>query len=495
VLAVAKVDEVLIEVRPGRVRTALIADGRMVEIIVEDERYPSLVGNIYLGRVEKIINSLNACFVDMGLDRSGFLAMAEVRPVGAQTTSGGTISKYLCEGDKVCVQVQRDPFEDKGPKLTMRLALTSRTVILTPGDEAIRISRRIDDKEARLRLETLLSDMAGPEEGFIVRTAAESASDEDITAHIASLREEYLAIEAGRDIGTPPARLHGVVDGVIRVLRDGVPEDVKKIIIDDIQAYVKAKQFFKQQAPALLERLSHHKGPQPLFGEEQLADDLEQALAARVDLLSGGSVIFSETPALVAMDVNAAGTSKGGRERSVLETNLEACAEIARQIRLRNLSGLLVVDFVSMKNRAGKDKVLAALRQHVGDGPEQVFVGGFTRFGLMEMTRKRGRPSLKTSLSQDCYLCEGSGLSLTAQTHGFNALDRLRVEGLSNPSQGLELRASEAVAVCFGGPLKAALGALEAELGRKVTISVDAALGDEYFDIVRHVSGKGETHG
>jgi ribonuclease G len=420
--------------------------------------------------------------------------MAEVRPVGTKATSGDTITKYLCEGDKICVQVQRDPFEDKGPKLTTRLTLISRSVILTPDDTTIRISRRIDDNETRSRLKSLLSDLAGQAEGFIVRTAAESASNENIIAHIAKLREEYLMIKAGL-AGNPPAQLHVAADGVIRSLRDLTPGDVKKIVIDDIQAYIKAKQFLEQQAPALLERLSHHKGPHPLFGKEQLADDLEQALAPRVDLPSGGSVVISETPALVAIDVNAAGTSKGKHERSILETNLEASAEIARQIRLRNLSGLLVVDFVSMKKRAGKDKVLAALKQHVGGDSEQVFVGGFTRFGLIEMTRKRGRPSLKTILGQDCHVCEGSGLLITAQTHGFNALDRLRVEGIRNPSQGLELKASKAVVACFGGPLKAALDVLQAEVGLKMIISVDAALNDECFYIVRHVSSEGETHG
>ena len=491
----ANVNEVLIEVRLGRMRTALIAGGRLVEMIVEDEHHPSLVGNIYLGRVEKIIDNLNACFVDMGLDRSGFLAMAEVRPVGVKTISGDTISKYLCEGDKVCVQVQRDPFEDKGPKLTTRLSLISRSVILTPGDTAIRISRRINASETRTRLKRLLGDMAGQEEGFIVRTAAESTSNETITAHIIRLRDEYLAIKAGCVTGTTSALLHGVADGVIRALRDWTPGDVNKIVIDDIQAYLQAKKFLEQEAPALLNRLYHHKGPAPLFGEEQLADDLEQALAARVDLPSGGSLIISETPALVAMDVNVAGTLKGEREQSVLVTNLEASSEIARQIRLRNLSGLLVVDFVSMKNLAAKNKVLAALKLYAGDDHEQLFIAGFTRFGLIEMTRKRSRPSLKTSLSQDCPICGGSGLSLTAQTHGFNALDRLRVEGLSCPSQGLELRASKAVAACFGGPLKAALGVLQAELGLKLTISVDAALEDEYFDIIQHSFSKGETYG
>ena len=491
---VTSVNEVLIEVRPGRLRSALTIDGRLVQMIVEDESEPSLVGNIYLGRVEKVIESLNACFVDLGLDRSGFLAMPEVRPVGEKVSSGDKISKYLCEGDKVCVQIQRDSFEGKGPKLTTRLTLLSRSVILTPGDNAIKISHRIDSVETRSRLKSLLNDIAGQSEGFIVRTAAETIPNEDIIAHVEKLREEYLGIKAGLYAGAMPSLLHGLADGVIRALRDWTPSDVNRIIIDDIQAYLKAKKFLEQQAPALLERLSHHKGPQPLFQVGNLVDDLEQALGAHVDLPSGGSIIISETAALVAVDVNVAGTSKGEYERSILETNLEACAEIARQIRLRNLSGLLVVDFVSMKNRKSMNKVLAALKLRIADDPEQVFVAGFTHFGLVEMTRKRSRPSLRTSLGQNCLKCEGSGLSLTVRTHGFNALDRLRVEGLSRPSQCLELRTSKAVAACFDGQLKNALSELRVELGIKITIRADTGLEDEFFDIIRHVSSKGNIH-
>jgi ribonuclease G len=491
--AVASVNEVLIEVRSGRLRAALIIDGRMVQMIVEDENDPSLVGNIYLGRVEKVIDPLNACFVNLGLGRSGFLAMPEVRPVEDKTTPGDKISKYLCEGDKVCVQILRDSFEGKGPKLTTRLTLISRSVILTPGNTAIRISHRIDSIETRSRLKNLLTEISGQKEGFIVRTAAEGVPNEDIIAHVEILREEYLAIKNGL-AGNTPTLLHGLADGVARTLRDWTPNDVNKIIIDDTQAYLKAKKILEQQSPALLKRLSHHKGSQPLFAVGNLADDIEQALGERVTLPSGGSIIISETAALVAIDVNVAGTSKGEYERTILETNLEACAEIARQIRLRNLSGLLVVDFVSMKNRKGMNKILAALKQHVGDDPDQVFVAGFTRFGLVEMTRKRSRPSLRTSLGQNCLKCEGSGLSLSVRTHGFNALDRLRVEGLSCPSQSLELRASKAVAECFEKQLNIALSELQVELGVKITIRVDAALEDGFFDVIHHVSSKGETH-
>ena len=488
------VEELLIEVRQGRMRTALISDGRLVEMNVEDEGHPSLVGNIYLGRVEKIIDSLNACFVDLGLHSSGFLALAEVLPIGVEITLGETISKHLCEGDKVCVQIQRDAFEGKGPKLTTRLRLVSRSVILTPGDTAIKISHRISVSETRSHLKNLLCDLAWQEEGFIARTAAESATKEEITAHVANLRKEYLNIKAKLHKSVAPTLIHGQVDVVMLTLRDRTPGDVSKIVIDDIRAYSKAKKFLEKEAPALLSRLTHHKGPQPLFLRETLADDIDQALGPSVALPSGGSVIITETSALIAMDVNVAGTSKGKHERSVLMTNLEACAEIARQIRLRNLSGLLVVDFVSMKSRTSKNKVLAAFKQFVGKDPEQVFVAGFTRFGLVEMTRKRSKPSLRSILGRNCLKCEGSGLSLSARTIGFYALDRLRVEGLSCPPQGLELRASKEVAACFGGQLEFALNDLKAELGVKIKIVIDADLEDEFFDIKPLTLSKGDLH-
>ena len=404
-------NEILVEVRPGRIRTALVFDGRLVEMIVEDENYPSLVGNIYLGRVEKVIESLNACFVDLGRDRLGFLAMPEVVPVGKEITSGNTISKYICEGDKVCVQVQRDAFEDKGPKLTTRLMLVSRSVILTPGDTSIRISHRIRSDKSRSRLKKLLNEIGGQKEGFIARTEAMNTSNEDIISHIDKLRDEYLRIKTKLYGGVTPTLLYGVADCIKRTLRDRTPVDVSKIILDDVQSFLKAKNFLEKQAPVLVSRLSLHMGPQALFEREQLADDIEQALGAIVKLPSGGSVIFSETPALIAIDVNVAGTSKGERERSILETNLEACSEIARHIRLRNLSGLLVVDFISMKSRSHMTKVLGALKKHFEDDPEQVFVAGFTRFGLVEITRKRSRLSLRASLGQNCSKCDGSGLS------------------------------------------------------------------------------------
>jgi len=481
----AGMDEVLIEVRPGRTRTALLSAGRLVELIVEDADNLSLVGNIYLGRVEKIIASLNAAFVDLGLPRSGFLALAEARPAGAKGQAKETISNYLCEGDKVVVQILRDPFEDKGPKLTTRLALSAGTVVLTPGDPAIRISKSITDPQSRAVLETLLKGLAAPQEGFVVRTAALGASEAALAGDISAVRATAAAVQSDASHGQPPLLLHAEPDSVMRAVRDRLIAGPARVVIDDTAAYLRAKAMLEKQAPQRLERLVLHQGPVPLLGGEELADDLERALAGEVALPSGGTVIFSETPALIAIDVNVAGTATGGREQTSLKTNLEAAAEIARQIRLRNLSGLLVIDFVSMKSKGNGAKLLDAVRVAVAGDPQQVFVGGFTRFGLFEMTRQRGRPSLATMLGRACPTCGGSGHGLSPETIAYSALDRLAQEAGCEPSQEFELISGQAIADALSGALGAALAALEERLGRKLTISVAVEMADDAFEITR----------
>lgn len=473
----AKANDLLIEVRPGRTRIARIEAGRLVELLVEDDSDPSLVGNIYLGRVEKVIDSLNAAFIDLGLGRSGFLAVAEARPAGASGGAGETISRHVREGEKVVVQILRDGFEDKGPKLTTRLALGGRTVIMTPDDPAIRISRRIDGEGVRKRLDTLLQGLAGPQEGLIARTTAAAAGDADIAADIETLREACREIKTGRETASPPQMLWGPPQGAIRALLDWQPGDVERVIIDDTQAYLEARAFLEKQAPGLTGWLVHHKGSRPLMMDEDLEDDIERALSARVNLPGGGSVIFSETPALVAIDVNTAGTSAGGREQSALKSNLEAAREIARQIRLRNLSGLLVIDFVSMKSREKGVRLLDVLKKAVVDDPSQVFVGGFTRFGLIEMTRKRERPSLAANLLDGCPPCSGYGFVASAKTRAYRALDELAVEAAADPSRDLALRVSEKVAMALSGPVKAALQGFEKTHGRPVTIIVEGSNG------------------
>jgi len=482
---VGKVDEVLIEVRPGRTRTALLDAGVLIELIVEDDNNRSLVGNIYLGRVEKIIAPLNAAFVDVGLERSGFLALAEARPVGTKGSAKESISTYLCEGDKVVVQILRDPFEDKGPKLTTRLAISAGTLVLTPGDPTVRISKRIDDTQRRSQLENMLGEQTGSDGGYVVRTAGGQASDAEIAADIISLRAAWSNLQSTRDAAAAPSLLLAEPDGVMRAVRDRLMAGSARVVIDGRSQFLRARSYLEKHAPARLGQLVLHSGTTALLGGEEMADDLDRALTSEVSLPSGGTIIFSETPALVAIDVNVAGTAVGGREQSSLKTNFEAALEIARQIRLRNLSGLLVVDFVSMKSKANGAKLLDALRVAVVDDPQQVFLGGFTRFGLVELTRKRGRPSLAAILGGPCPVCGGSGSGLSPESIAYSALERLEQEAGWDLSSGLELITGQRMADALGGSLKVALLALEERLGRKVTITLDRQRREGEYEIAK----------
>lgn len=477
---------IFVSVRPGRAMTAVVDDSRLIDLLVEDSDAGSLVGNIYLGRVEKTLDQLAAAFVDIGLPKSGFLGLAEARPVNAERDANDSISSYLAEGDKVVVQVQRDGFEEKGAKLTTRLALTGRTLILTPGDAAVRISRRIEDADTRTRLESLIDGLKQPEEGFIVRTVAAGATDEDITTDIENLRQSWLAIEAARDTQSPPSMLLGEPDSVCRALRDLAGDDIERIVIDDATSFTAAKAYLKSSAPGLVDRLVHYNDSRPLFEAEGIEEDIERAMTNEVSLPSGGSIIFGETPALVAIDVNSGGTSRGGAEQSAMAANLEAVPEIARQIRLRNLSGLLVVDFVSMRKQGNLDKVQGAMKQAVADDPMSVFVGGFTRFGLLEMTRRRGRESLANMLGAECDMCEGLGRTRSPMTAALAALDRLLSEAAADPSARLSLTVSPELADALDGVAKATRQAAEERLGRAIEVTVDDELVVDGYEITPH---------
>jgi len=484
--------QVLISVRPGRIRTALLDNGELIDLQVFDDGQKSLVGNIYLGRVEKVLGHMSAAFVDLGGGISGFLGAADARPAGAAGPSD--ISACVTEGQAIIVQVQRDGFEDKGPKLTVRAALGGRAMILTPGDPGVRVSRRIESGAERTRLENLARGLALPNEGFILRTAAVGLNTESLGREAAMLRQSWLDIQSTADGATPPTLLYDASGALETILRDFAPGDVAHIKIDDADTMIRTRAWCQISAPDLTDRIVLHSGATPLFdaidastsrgGEDSVEIAIDEALSPALDLPSGGSVMFSQTPALVAMDVNAGGASSGGTGRTVLATNLEAVALIARQIRLRNLSGLLVVDFISTKNKKDQAKVLEALKKAVASDPANVFVGGFTRFGLLEMTRRRSRAALSSILLAPCVPCDGQGWVLSGLSAAHRALDRLAQESDMAPAGTMSLAASPAIVQALQGPAAAALVALNNRFGRKFKVAVDDRLAADGFEIV-----------
>lgn len=484
---------ILISVRPGRTRAALVENGALVDLRIYDDGQESLVGNIYLGRVEKVLGSLAAAFVDLGGGVSGFLAAADVRPPGDTATSD--ISGYVSEGQAIVVQVQRDGFEDKGPKLTARVALGGRAMILNPDDPGVRVSRRINDTGERARLETLARDLAAPGEGFILRTAAAGQGADSLMQDATALRQAWGLITEKADQVTAPALLSEASSPLEHILRDFTPGDVGRITVDDPTDYTKARAWCAAISPDMSDRLNQHTGSVPLFdafdaqtsggGEDSIEAAIDEALSPTLALRSGGSVLFAETPALVAMDVNAGGAAKGGHGQSVLATNLEAVDLIARQIRLRNLSGLLVVDFISTKNKKDQGKVLDALKRAVAADPATVFVGGFTRFGLLEMTRRRTRPALSSILLDPCPSCAGQGRRFSGLGVAHRALDRLAIESDLAPADRLALAVGPAIANALQGAAGPALDAINQRFGRPFKVIRDDGLAADAFEIVK----------
>lgn len=466
--------EIFIDAQPGETRIALVEDGRLAEVEVTRTQAQSAAGDIYLGRVEGVRPALAAAFIDIGLERPGFLALPEARPHGVEGGNDG-IGDYVGEGDKVLVQVQRDAFQDKGAKLTTHITLPGAVLVMAPGRPGIGVSRRIADEETRDRVRARIQDLAG--DGFIARTAAAGAGDDAIGRDLAALADTWSEIISRREAAKAPARLHRDLCPVLRRLRDGAL--AHRIVIDDADALARARAYADRLRPDLADRLHPHPGRAPLFEAEGIEEQIDAALDPKVNLPGGGAIIIEETRALTAIDVDTGGGSRGGRDDAILATNIEAAGEIARQVRLRNLAGLLVVDFVSMRRRPHQGRVLDALRSALARDPCDSHVSGFTTLGLVEMTRRRRRPSLAQVL---CGRISG-GPRKSALTVAFDVLRAVGREARALPGSALCVTAAPDLIQALQGAAGDALAAAEVRLGRPLALAPDPACPREGFHV------------
>jgi ribonuclease G len=491
------IDHVLISASPGETRTALLTHGRLVEILISRAGGESLVGNVYLGRVASVNKGLDAAFVDIGTERDGFLAVAEARtetrPAGKEGRDA--IGDYLNEGASVLVQVTRDPIEDKGAKLTTRMTLPGVNLIFRPRQAGIAISRRIDDDAVRARLTDLITGLApkftqdlASGGGFIVRTAAAGSEAPAIEEEAARLTARWREIEDRAATAKPPRLLLAEVSPAFSALRDGGGSGIEKIIADDADALAGVRGFCEAEMPAQAKLLELHQGPEALFEAYGVEEQIDAALSPTVALPGGGSLIISQTPALTAIDVNTGGADKGSRERTAFQVNLEAAHEVARQIRLRNLSGLIVIDFVPVRDNARKQEVVDALRQAAAAVALSVFIAGTTRLGLVEMTRPRHGPTLLDILCGVTASAPGAVKSpLTL------ALEALRAV-LRRGGAGVTLKAGPGVIEALSAPqgpgsAASALRETEQRLGLAIQLDADHTLAEGRYDIV---AGKGD---
>ena len=482
---------ILVNVTPQETRVAVLAAGQVQELLIERNTSRGLVGNLYVGKVARVLPGIQSAFVDIGLERAAFLHIADMLEHRKANGDGAKpIEKLLAEGQPLLVQVLKDPLGSKGARLSTQLSVAGRLLVYLPQDPHIGVSQRIDEAGRAMlrdRLKSLLP--AGESGGFILRTLAEGASDAELRTDIEYLRHLWAAIQeraGGVNAGVqPPQQVYHDLSLAQRVLRDMTSEATTAVHVDSRENYQKLDAFAEAYMPALRAKLQHYKGERPLFEVHNVEREIEKALARRVDLKSGGTLVFDQTEAMTTIDVNTGGyVGSRNFDDTVFKTNLEAAQTIARQLRLRNLGGIIVVDFIDMSSEEHRGAVLEELRRALARDRTRMTVGGFTALGLVEMTRKRTRESLAHVLCEPCAACGGRGQVKTARTVCYEVLREVLRESRAFNAREFKVIASQAVCDLFQEEESGALAMLQDFIGKPVSVRVETGYMQEQYDIV-----------
>ena len=424
-------EDILINITPQETRVALVLQGAVQELHIERTLSRGMAGNIYLGKVVRVLPGMQSAFIDIGLERAAFLHVADIwnaRSHDGPPTPITPIERLLYDGQAITVQVIKDPIGTKGARLSTQISIAGRMLVYLPQDSHIGISQRIENEAERDALRQKVMRLMQPEEkgGFIIRTMAEDASDADLAMDVDYLRKTWATIREQSKARPAPALLHQDLNLAQRVLRDFVNDDTTSIQVDSRENYAMLEQFGRLYTPSVLPRLAHYTGERPLFDLYGVEEEIERALGRRVDLKSGGYLIVDQTEAMTTIDVNT-GSFVNGRnfDDTIFKTNLEAAQAIARQLRLRNLGGIIVLDFIDMENVEHKSAVLSELHKALARDRTKVSVSGFSALGLVELTRKRTRESLAHILCETCPACTGKGQVKTARTICYEILREL----------------------------------------------------------------------
>ncbi len=480
--------EILINVTPQETRVAMLEQGVVQELHMERASARGLVGNVYLGRVARVLPGMQSAFIEIGLERAAFLHIADIWE-HRQNGHGGErpIERILHEGQSLLVQVIKDPIGTKGARLSTQISLAGRLLVYLPQDSHIGISQRIDDEaereSLRERLQHLLPE--GMTGGFIIRTMAETASEREMQADIEYLTKLWSDLDGRSHEAAPASLLYQDLNLAQRVLRDMSTDETARILVDSRETCLRMIDFARQYTPALVERIHHYAGERPLYDLHAVEDEIEKALARRVDLKSGGYLIFDQTEAMTTVDVNTGGFV-GGRnfDDTIFKTNLEAAQVIARQLRMRNLGGIIILDFIDMENADHRHAVLAELNRALEKDRTRLTVNGFTQLGLVEMTRKRTRESLAHVLCEPCPTCQGRGALKTAQTICYEILREIVREAKQFNAREFRILASQSVIDMFLDEESQSLAQLGDFIGKPISLQVETVYTQEQYDIV-----------
>jgi len=487
-------EDILINWSPQETRVAVVQNGAVQELHVERALERGLVGNVYLGKVVRVLPGMQSAFIDIGLERAAFLHVADVwqRPAEGDSPSFGRsgqppvpIERQVFEGQALTVQVIKDPIGTKGARLSTQISIAGRLLVFLPQDDHVGVSQKIaahQRDELRERLQRLTQPEGG---GFILRTNGEDATEAELADDIAYLRKAWARIRGAATRLPAPSLLHQDLNLLQRVLRDLASDATQTIRVDSREQFEALVGFGREFTPSAVDKLQHYKGERPIFDLYGIDEEIARALGRRVELKSGGYLVVDQTEALTTFDVNTGGFV-GARnfDDTIFKTNLEAAQAIARQLRLRNLGGIIIADFIDMVREDHREAVLAEFRKQLARDRVKTSAGGFSQLGLVEMTRKRTRESLAHMLCEPCMHCQGKGSVKTPRSVAYDILREILREARQFNPREFRVVASPKVIELFLDEESQHLAGLSEFIGKSVSLQAEAAMGQEQYDIV-----------
>ncbi len=484
--------ELLINVTPSETRIALVENGSLQEVHIERQAKKGLVGNIYLGKVSRVLPGMQAAFIDIGLEKAAFLHASDIYANHTLTEQDGSskpsvpdIQSLLHEGQSIMVQVVKDPLGTKGARLTTDITVPSRYLVFMPEAKHVGVSQRLESDKERERLKEIVNEFSDEHGSFIVRTAAEGAKEEDLKQDALFLRRLWSKIVERKKRGIKHSCLYRDLSMECRILRDFVGIQLERIKVDSKLTFQELEEFTEEFVPELKNSLEYYPGERPIFDLFNVENELQKALERKVTLKSGGYLIIDQTEAMTTVDINT-GAFVGHRnlEDTIFNTNIEATHAIARQLRLRNLGGIIIIDFIDMNNEDHKRRVLLNLETALAKDHAKFNVHGFSALGLVEMTRKRTRESLEHILSSDCPCCSGRGTLKTDETVCYEILREIVRVNRAYEADKFVVYASQPVAEYLISEESHALAEVELFIGKQINVKAESMYGKEKFDVV-----------
>ncbi len=483
-------EEILINVTPSEVRAALLENGVLQEVYVERAARRGLISNIYKGRVLRVLPGMQAAFIDIGLERTAFLHASDIaKPnVAENGVEVPGIRELVREGDEIMVQVVKDPLGNKGARLTTYITLPSRHLVLLPRSDTVGISVRIEDEDERERLRGMVEELLAEKDlkcGAIVRTVAEGADREALAGDLRYSIRLWDIVKERFSKSSVKTLVHEDLSLPLRVLRDMVTGDVENVLVDSEDDYEAMQEFATTYLPEQRPRIELYKRRRPIFDLHGIEDEIRRSLDRSIPLKSGGYLIFDQTEAMTTIDINTGGyVGHRNLEETIYRTNLEAAVAIARQLRLRNLGGIIIIDFIDMEEPDHRDNVLKALEQALATDHARHHVTPVSPLGLVEMTRKRTRESLQHILCEDCPACSGRGFVMTAETACFEIFREIIRQSRQFEFDEVMVLASQDVIELLLDEQARSLAELEEQTGKSIRLQTESLYLQDQFDVV-----------